>query len=101
VHTDRFLAVARALRTILRVQDRLSVDGDHLAALLLDGQRAGVDSVWRRLERAQELTGLGAVISGGWSLVHEEEVPHAAADRARQAAARSVGQPPGQRLWAG
>jgi CheY-like chemotaxis protein len=101
VHTDRFLAVARALRTVLRVQDRLTVDADQLAAVLLDAQQVGVESAWARLERAQELTSIGGIVSGGWALVHENEHGYEVQARARDAGVRSVGRPPGDRLWAG
>ena len=98
---DRFLAVARNLRTVLRVQDRLTVEDGRLVAVLLDGERAGVESVWKRLERVEGLTGGAMVVSGGWSLVQPGEPPLAALVRARDAAARSVGRAPGDRLWAG
>lgn len=101
VHTDRFLAVARTLRAVLRVQDRVSVEDDALIALLLDAERVGVESAWRRLERAHEAARTGGVISGGWGICQHAEPPFAAQGRARDAARRSVGQPPGDRLWAG
>ena len=101
LQSDRFLAVARNLRTVLRVQDRLTVEGDVLVALLLDGERAGVESVWRRLQRVEELTSGGTVVSGGWALVQGDEPAYATVARAREAGRRSVGRPPGDRLWAG
>ena len=101
VAADRFLAVARNLRTVLRVQDRLTVEDGVLAAILLDGERAGVESVWKRLQRVEDLTGGTTVISGGWALVQENEPAYATVARARDAGARSVGRPPGDRLWAG
>jgi hypothetical protein len=101
VQTDRFLAVARNLRTVLRVQDRLTVEDGKLKAVLLDGERAGVESVWRRLERVEELTGGGTSISGGWALCWPGEPAFASVARAKTAAERSVGKPPGDRLWAG
>ena len=100
-NADRFLAVARNLRTVLRVQDRLTVEDGQLVAVLLDGERAGVESVWKRLERVEGLTGGGMVVSGGWALVQATEPPIAALVRAREAAGRSVGRAPGDRLWAG
>lgn len=101
VHTDRVLAVARTLRVVLRLQDRMSGEGDELHAILLDGERAGVESVWRRLERAHEQAGIGGVLSGGWGVCQVDESPYAAQARARTACQRSIGQPPGDRLWAG
>jgi CheY-like chemotaxis protein len=101
LNADRFLAVARNLRTVLRVQDRLTVEDGRLVAVLLDGERAGVESVWKRLERVEVLTGGEMVVSGGWALVQPDERPVAALVRAREAAGRSVGRAPGDRLWAG
>ena len=99
--TDRFLAVARNLRTVLRVQDRLTVEDGKLKAVLLDGERAGVESVWRRLERVEELTAGGTIVSGGWALIWPGEPPVASVARAKTACDRSVGKAPGDRLWAG
>jgi CheY-like chemotaxis protein len=101
VETDRLLAVARNLRTALRVQDRLSIDGPELAALLLDAGRIGIESMWRRLERIHDRSGIGGVLSGGWAVLENGEATFAAVARARDAAHRSIGQPPGDRLWAG
>lgn len=99
--TDRFLAVAREARAVLRVQDRLAVDEGQLVAILLESGRPGVESAWRRLEAAQSRARIPAVLSGGWAVHEELETPFATAARARDAARRSVGQPPGDRLWAG
>lgn len=106
--TDHLLAVARALRAVLRVQDRMSVVepvGDEpmadLRALLLGGGRPGVESVFRRLERAHEALAIGGVISGGWALVEAGATGPLAVSRADDAARRSIGQPEGDRLWAG
>jgi CheY-like chemotaxis protein len=101
VQADRFLAVGRNLRTVLRIQDRLTVEEGQFKCLLLDGERAGVESVWRRLQRVEELTGGGTVVNGGWSLCQEAESPYATVVRAKNACERSVGKPPGDRLWAG
>ena len=101
LRTDQFLAVARNLRTVLRVQDRLTVEDGKLKAVLLDGERAGVESVWRRLERVEQLTAGATVISGGWALCWPGEPPAASVARAKTAAERSVGKAPGDRLWAG
>ena len=99
--TDALLAVARTFRAALRTQDRLGIEGDQLVALLLDGGEAGATSAFRRLERAHELTALPGVLSGGWA-VHDGVVsPYSTFTRAQSAALRSVGQPPGERLWAG
>jgi len=101
VETDRLLAVARNLRAALRVQDRLSIDGPDLAVLLLDARRVGVESLWHRLERIHDRSGIGGVLSGGWAVLDDGESTFAAVARARDAAHRSMGQPPGDRLWAG
>lgn len=101
LRTDRFLAVARTLRATLRLQDRVSIDGEQLLAILLDADRVGVESAWRRLEIAHELTGTGGVLSGGWALCDGSQPGVAVRDRARDAAQLSVGRPPGERLWAG
>lgn len=101
LHTDRFLAVARTLRTVLRVQDRLTAEDDLLSAVLLDAERAGLESAWRRLERAHEQSGVGGIITAGWAMPDGLELPQQTRSRARDAARLSVGQPPGDRLWAG
>lgn len=101
LHTDRFLAVGRAMRSVLRIYDRLSVEGDELVAALLDSDRGGVESLWERLQDAHLRAGTGGVISGGWAVVDEQEPAYAAQAHARDAVRRSVGQPPGDRLWAG
>jgi hypothetical protein len=100
--TDRFLALARELRILLRVQDRLGVlDEGPLVALLLDAGHPGVDSVWHRLEAAQQRARITGVLSGGWAVHEETALTVATLGRARDAAQRSLGQPPGDRLWAG
>lgn len=105
---DHLLATARALRSVLRVQDRLSVAepeaGDQLAdlrALLIGGGRPGVESVFRRLEVAHDALRIGGVVSAGWALVEAGAVGPMAVARADDAARRSIGRPEGDRLWAG
>lgn len=98
---DCFLSVARALRTVLRTQDRMTVESEQLAALLLDGERVGAQSAFRRLEQHLDASSLPGVVSGGWA-VHDGVVsPYSTFTRAHGAALRSIGQPPGDRLWAG
>lgn len=101
VDVDRFLAAGRLLRTVCRVQDRVSVDGRDLVAALLCGGRDAVESLWYRLAHAQRRDGLVGVLSAGWAVHDGTEPPYAAVARARDAAARSVGRPAGDRLWAG
>jgi CheY-like chemotaxis protein len=101
LRTDRFLAVARTLRATLRVQDRVSIDDDQLLAVLLDAGRIGVESAWRRLEAAHARTDIGGVLSAGWSVADGTGTGAVVRGRAREAADRSVGRPPGDRLWAG
>jgi CheY-like chemotaxis protein len=101
LRTDRFLAVARSLRVVLRTPDRMTVDGDEIVALLLDGGRAGVEAAFRRLERHHEISSLPGVVSGGWAIHDGVLPPFSTYGRARDAARRSIGQPPGDRLWAG
>ncbi len=105
---DTLLATARLLRSILRVQDRLSITEPasedrlpELAVAVLGGGRPGVEAVWRRLERAHELAKGPGVLSGGWALVDDVVPGPAALGRASEAAARSTGRPDGERLWAG
>jgi CheY-like chemotaxis protein len=100
-HTDRLLAVARELRTQMRAQDRLGVEGDQLLGLLLDGGRPGIESLWRRVEAAHQRAQIGGVLSAGWAVHEELESPFATVQRALSAAQRSIGHPPGDRLWAG
>jgi CheY-like chemotaxis protein len=108
VGADRTLAVARNLRGVLRTQDRLTVgepDSDDrihdLHALLLGGGRPGVESVFRRLERAHAASTLPGVVSGGWALAEPGLAGGLVVARAQDAAQRSVGRPEGDRLWAG
>lgn len=98
---DRLLAVARDLRMVLRVQDRLSTEDGDVVVLLLSGGRIGVESVWRRLVRLHAVAGVGGVLTAGWAVQDEDEPSYVTVARARDAAARSVGQPAGDRLWAG
>lgn len=105
---DLVLSVARSLRSILRAQDRLSAsdpgDDEHLCelrALLLAGGRPGVESVFRRLERAHESLRAPGVLSGGWAVVEAGAAGGQVVARADDAARRSVGRPEGDRLWAG
>jgi CheY-like chemotaxis protein len=105
---DHTLAVARNLRSVLRTQDRLTVGepaGDDriedLRALLLGGGRPGVESVFRRLERVHSSMGLPGVISAGWATAEAGMAGGLVLGRADDAARRSVGQPQGDRLWAG
>jgi hypothetical protein len=100
-YTDRLLAVARELRIQLRAQDRLGIEGNDLVAILLDGGRAAVDSLWRRLEAAHDRANIGGVLSAGWAMHEDIEPAQAVVSRAVAAAQRSIGQPPGDRLWAG
>jgi CheY-like chemotaxis protein len=101
LRADRFLAVCRSLRIVLRTPDRMTVDGDEIVALLLDGGRAGVEAAFRRLERHHEISSLPGVICGGWAVHDGVLPPFSTYGRARDAARRSIGQPPGDRLWAG
>jgi hypothetical protein len=74
---------------------------NELAAVLIGAHRQGVLSVWHRLERAHELSaGLG-VLTGGWAVYEGTAPPMEVGARARDGAARSIGRPPGDRLWAG
>ena len=105
---DHTLAVARNLRSVLRTQDRLTVgepDTEEriadLRALLLGGGRPGVESVFRRLERAHVTLGLPGVLNGGWAVVEEGVTGSLVVARADDAARRGVGKPEGDRLWAG
>jgi CheY-like chemotaxis protein len=106
--TDLTLGAARLLRAVMRVQDRLAAtepDPDDqprdLVALVLAGRRAGAEAVWRRLEKAYEQSGLPGVVSAGWAMVDEGVVGPLALSRATESAGRSIGRPPGERLWAG
>ena len=108
VGLDHTLAVARNLRSVLRVQDRLTVgDPDaeervtDLVALLLGGGRPGIESVFRRLEKAHTATRLPGVVSGGWAVVEPGMPGVLAVSRADDAARRSIGRSAGDRLWAG
>jgi two-component system chemotaxis response regulator CheY len=108
VGVDTLLATARLLRGILRTQDRLSITEPasddrlpELAVAVLGGGRPGVESVWRRLERAHELATGPGILSAGWALVDDVAPGPAAFARAAEAAARSIGRPDGERLWAG
>ncbi len=100
---DQVLNVARLLRVVLRVQDRMAIGDDdvELVAVLLSAGRTGVVSVWERLERAHQLATNPGVLSAGWAVVEPNEAPTSTPGRARDAALHSVGQPPGDRLWAG
>ena len=105
---DNVLAVARNLRSVLRTQDRLTVgepDSEErvtdLRALLLGGGRVGVESVFRRLERAHASLKLPGVLSGGWALAEDDLTGGLLVARADDAARRSVGHIEGDRLWAG
>lgn len=105
---DTFLATARTLRSILRLQDRLSITEPlsedrlpELAVAVLGGGRPGVEAVWRRLGHAHELAKAPGTLSGGWALVDDVVPGPAALGRAAEAAARSIGRPDGERLWAG
>lgn len=105
---DTLLTTARLARGILRVQDRLSITEalsddriPELAIAILGGGRPGVEAVWRRLERAHELAKAPGVLSAGWALVDEVVPGTAALLRAGEAAGRSIGRAPGDRLWAG
>ncbi len=105
---DQLLLAARALRISLRAQDRLSAEAPapdarpcELVALLLAGGRAGVESLWARLDTAFRAGhGLGT-LSGGWATCDEPGTGGLALQRARDAAHRSLGRPEGDRLWAG
>jgi hypothetical protein len=108
VGVDTLLDTARLLRGILRTQDRLSIAEPpsddrlpELAVAVLGGGRPGVEAVWRRLERAHELAKGPGVLSAGWALVDDVVPGPAALGRATEAAARSIGRPDGERLWAG
>jgi CheY-like chemotaxis protein len=106
--TDQVLAVARLLRVVLRVQDRLSLVEPglddrprDLVALVLGGRGRGVESVWRRLQRAHEVSSLPGIINAGWAMCDDGVAGPVALSRAVDAAGRSVGRPPGDRLWMG
>jgi NarL family two-component system response regulator LiaR len=106
--TDLSLSVAAMLRSLVRVQDRLAVrelsDDEQprdLVVLVLAGRRAGAEAVWRRIETAHEQSDLPGVVSGGWAMCDEGVVGPMAVSRAADAARRSIGRPPGERLWAG
>ena len=106
--TDQVLAVARLLRAVLRVQDRLTlVDPgpddrpSTLVALILGGGLAGVESVWRRLQKAHDLSALPGIVNAGYALCLEGIAGPMVVARATDAAGRSTGRPPGERLWAG
>jgi two-component system chemotaxis response regulator CheY len=108
VGVDTLLATARLLRGILRTQDRLSITEPpsddrlpELAVAVLGGGRPGVEAVWRRLERAHGLAKGPGILSAGWALVDDVVPGPAALGRATEAAARSIGRPDGERLWAG
>lgn len=105
---DHTLAVARNLRSVLRTQDRLTASEpdvderiDDVRALLLGGGRPGVESVFRRLERAHASSGLPGVVNGGWAVAEDGMAGGLVLSRAEDAARRSVGRPEGDRLWAG
>lgn len=105
---DLILAVARNLRSVLRTQDRLTVgdpDPDEritdLRAFLLGGGRPGVESVFRRLERAHASVDLPGVLSAGWAVAEGDMAGGLVLARAEDGARRSVGLPEGDRLWAG
>jgi hypothetical protein len=57
--------------------------------------------VFRRLERVHVSTGLAGVVSGGWALAEGGMAGGLVVARADDAARRSIGQPAGDRLWAG
>ena len=106
--TDQVLAVARLLRAVLRAQDRLSLVEPglddrpaDLVALVLGGRGRGIESVWRRLQRAHEVSSLPGIINAGWAMSDDGVVGPVALSRAVDAASRSIGRPPGDRLWAG
>jgi DNA-binding response OmpR family regulator len=106
--SDQVLAVARLLRAVLRTQDRLSVVDPvlderpaDLIALVLGGAGRGVESIWRRLQRAHEVSSLPGIISAGWAMCDEGVAGPVAVSRAADAANRSIGRPAGDRLWAG
>lgn len=106
--TDLTLAVGRLARALLRVQDRLAIaepdpDGEprDVVVLMLGARRAGVESLWRRLELAHEQSGLPGVLSAGWAMCDDGVGGPLALSRAVDAASRSIGRPPGERLWAG
>jgi CheY-like chemotaxis protein len=105
---DQVLAVTRLLRTVLRAQDRLALaepSGDELpvelVALVLGGRGRGIESVWRRLVKAHDVSSLPGIVSAGYAVCDDGVLGPMALERARQATARSVGRPPGDRLWAG
>lgn len=105
---DQVLAVARLLRAVLRAQDRLSVVEPgpderpaDLVALVLGGRGRGVESVWRRLVRAHDVSPLPGIVNAGWAMCDEGVAGPLAQSRAIDAASRSIGRPPGDRLWAG
>jgi CheY-like chemotaxis protein len=105
---DQLLAVARLLRAVLRVQDRLSLFDPgpddrpaDLVALVLGGRGRGVESVWRRLLLAHDVSSLPGILNGGWAMCDVGVAGPVAHSRAVDAANRSIGRPPGDRLWAG
>lgn len=101
--TDWVLAVARSVREVLRIQDRLTLgDDEHeLVAILLNGRHAGVESAWTRIEQAHAEVAAHGSLSAGWCLADGAEHTATTLSRAQDAAVRSVGQPAGDRLWAG
>jgi CheY-like chemotaxis protein len=106
--TDQLLAVARLLRAVLRVQDRLTmVDPGpddrpaELLALILGGGLAGVESVWTRLQRAHDVSALPGILSAGYALCSAGVPGPMMVARASEAAKQSRGRPPGERLWPG
>ena len=106
--TDLSLSGARLLRTLMRTQDRLGATEPEvdeqprdLVALILGTRRAGAEAVWRRLESAHEQSNLPGVVSAGWAMCDEGVPGPLAMSRAADGARRSIGRPPGDRLWAG
>jgi CheY-like chemotaxis protein len=106
--TDLSLSGARLLRALMRTQDRLAateLDADDqprdLVALVLGGRRAGAEAVWHRLEQAHERSNLPGVVSAGWAMCDDGVPGPLAVSRAADGARRSIGRPPGERLWAG
>lgn len=99
---DRLLALARISRSMLRTQDRLSVNGDgDLMLVLLGGSHPGIEAVFERIVDAQQRSGLIGVVSGGWAVRDDIEPGTVTAGRAEGAARRSLSRPVGDRLWAG
>jgi CheY-like chemotaxis protein len=106
--TDQVLAVARLLRAVLRLQDRLTMIDpgpddrpSELLALILGGGRVGVESVWNRLQKAHDVSALPGILSAGYSLCIEGVAGPMMVARAIDAAKQSSGRPPGERLWPG